>query len=109
MSVFTCMEGQLACASIDNPPVNATSQAVRAGLMAAIESVENPAVRAVILRCAGHTFVAGANVNEFNRPPEATHLPDVIRAIEQSSRPWVAACEQALDMIAGGRPVSAMA
>lgn len=77
---------------IDNPPVNATSQAVRAGMLAAIQEVErNPQIEAVVIACAGRTFVAGADIREFGQPPREPHLPDVINAIEACSKPVVAA------------------
>ena len=82
----------VALIEIDNPPVNATSQAVRAGLLAAIHEVDrNPQIEAVVIACAGRTFVAGADIREFGQPPREPHLPDVIDAIEACSKPVVAA------------------
>ena len=82
----------VAVIEIDNPPVNATSQAVRAGLLAAIHDVDrNPQIEAAVIACAGRTFVAGADIREFGQPPREPHLPDVINAIESCSKPVVAA------------------
>lgn len=82
----------IALIEIDSPPVNATSQAVRAGLLAAIEDVDRDArIEAVVLACAGRTFVAGADIREFGQPPREPHLPDVIDAIENCSKAIVAA------------------
>ena len=82
----------VALIEIDNPPVNATSQAVRAGLLVAIHEVDrNPQIEAVVIACAGRTFVAGADIREFGQPPREPHLPDVIDAIEACSKPVVAA------------------
>jgi len=82
----------VAVIEIDNPPVNATSQAVRAGLLAAIHEAERDAgVEAVVIACAGRTFVAGADIREFGQPPREPHLPDVINAIETCSKPVVGA------------------
>lgn len=82
----------VALIEIDNPPVNATSQAVRAGLLTAIGEVErNPQIEAVVIACAGRTFVAGADIREFGQAPREPHLPDVIDAIEACSKPVVAA------------------
>ena len=76
----------VALIEIDNPPVNATSQAVRAGLLVAIQEVDrNPQIEAVVIACAGRTFVAGADIREFGQPPREPHLPDVIDAIEACS------------------------
>ncbi len=85
-------QGEIAVVTIDNPPVNALSAAVRAGILRAVAATEaDPGARAVVLICAGRTFIAGADITEFGRPPVEPHLPDVILAIEATTRPWVAA------------------
>ncbi len=77
---------------MDNPPVNALSQTVRAGLAGAVEQANaEPEIKAVILICSGRTFIAGADIREFNRPPEPPHLPDVVAAIEASTKLFIAA------------------
>lgn len=82
----------VALIEIDHPPVNATSQSVRAGLLTAMHEIaRNPQVEAVVIACAGRTFVAGADIREFGQPPREPHLPDVIDAIEACSKPVVAA------------------
>lgn len=92
MAVSLSIQGDIAIVTIDNPPVNATGQVVRQGLMDALDQTEsNDAVRAVVLTCAGRTFIAGADVREFGKPPVEPHLPDVLRAIEQAGKSWVAA------------------
>lgn len=92
MTVSVTRDGDLAIVTIDNPPVNATSQSVRQGLSDAVtQTSSDPAVRAVVLRCAGKTFVAGGDVTEFDKPPVPPHLPDVIAAIEAADKPWIAA------------------
>lgn len=83
------MDGDVAWVEIDSPPVNATSTAVRAGLMSAIEQVQG--ARVAVLICAGKTWVAGGDMSEFDRPAEEPHLPDVVQALEDSSTPFVAA------------------
>jgi 3-hydroxyacyl-CoA dehydrogenase len=84
--------GDLALVIVDNPPVNATSQAVRAGLLAAAERLDaDPAVRGVVLSCRGRTFIAGGDVTEFDRPPQEPHLPDLVARIEAAATPWLAA------------------
>jgi len=88
---YECRDG-LAIVTIDNPPVNALSHVVRAGLIDAVHAVEeDAAVRAVVLRCAGRTFVAGADIRELGQPPQAPILPEVIEAIEGARVPWIAA------------------
>jgi 3-hydroxyacyl-CoA dehydrogenase len=89
-----CLEisGTLARVTIDNPPVNALGREVREGLLNACGSIdENEAVCAVILHCAGKSFVAGADIHELGKPPLEPYLPDVLAAIEGSRVPWVAA------------------
>jgi len=86
------VEGDIAVVTVDNPPVNAASAAVRAGILRAIAETEaDPRVRAVVLTCAGRTFIAGADIAEFDRPPADPTLPDLILALEGATRPWVAA------------------
>lgn len=81
----------LAQVTIDNPPVNALNQPLRAGLHdAAIQIAATPGLRAVILWCAGRTFVAGADIRELGAPLEP-YLPDVLNLIAGSSVPWIAA------------------
>lgn len=87
--VSISIDGDVAIVTIDNPPVNATSTAVRAGLLQAVTQVQG--ARVAVLRCAGKTFVAGGDMSEFDRPAELPHLPDVVEAIESSATPFVAA------------------
>jgi len=73
---------------IDNPPVNAASQAVRAGLMQAVAAAKT--ARVVLLSGAGSTFIAGGDLSEFDGPALPPDLPDVVAAIEHSPASWVA-------------------
>ncbi|EXF44520.1 enoyl-CoA hydratase [Pseudomonas sp. BAY1663] len=83
--------GEIALITVDNPPVNALGKAVRQGLLQAFRAAEaDAAVRAVVLACAGNTFIAGADIKEFGKPPQAPALPDVIDAIEACGKPSVA-------------------
>jgi 3-hydroxyacyl-CoA dehydrogenase len=82
-------DGDIAWITIDNPPVNATSTAVRTGLADAVRKIDG--ARVAILRCAGKTFVAGGDMSEFDKPPVEPHLPDVINLIERSKTPILAA------------------
>ena len=83
--------GSLAVASIDNPPVNALSAAVRAGLLEAFASLTGDSgVQGVLIICRGRTFAAGADISEFgNVPPPG--FREVFAAIEGFPRPVVAA------------------
>ena len=85
------LDGQLGIIRIDNPPVNALSHPVRAGLMAALEQASGDDSQALLILCQGRTFIAGADISEFGKPPQPPHLPDVISAIENFPRPVIAA------------------
>ncbi|MEO9461131.1 MAG: FAD-dependent oxidoreductase, partial [Marinomonas sp.] len=52
-----------------------------------------PHLDRVILSGKGRAFAAGADAREFDAPPVAPHLPDVIRRMEQSDVPWIAAVD----------------
>ncbi|MES2019788.1 MAG: 3-hydroxyacyl-CoA dehydrogenase NAD-binding domain-containing protein [Pseudomonadota bacterium] len=76
----------------NNPPVNALGAAVRQGLEAGIkEGLANPQVKAMVIRCDGRTFFAGADITEFGRPMQEPGLPTVVDMIEASDKPVVAA------------------
>ena len=76
----------------DNPPVNALGAAVRQGLEAGIkEGLADDAIRAMVIRCDGRTFFAGADITEFTKPPVEPMLPAVVDMIEASDKPVVAA------------------
>jgi 3-hydroxyacyl-CoA dehydrogenase len=84
--------GRVGLILIDNPPVNASSAAVRAGLRDALKALlADDALDAGVVACEGSTFVAGADIREFGKPAIEPHLPDVIAALEASSKPIVAA------------------
>ncbi|MFZ5964219.1 3-hydroxyacyl-CoA dehydrogenase NAD-binding domain-containing protein [Thalassococcus sp. BH17M4-6] len=85
-------DGDIAVVTLDNPPVNALSAEVRKGLWDLVAQLDADAsVRAVVLICAGRTFIAGADVREFGKPLVEPHLPDVVARIEAAQKPWVAA------------------
>ena len=85
-------EGQIAFIDIDNPPVNALSAAVRQGLAAAMAQLgQDNDAQIAVLSCAGRTFIAGADISEFGKPPVAPFLPNVVALIEASEKPIVAA------------------
>lgn len=93
MSVVTiAREGDIAVVTVDNPPVNALGLALRQGLWDAVATLDADAeVRAAVLICAGRTFIAGADVTEFGKPPQEPHLPDLVDQMEGAQKPWVAA------------------
>jgi 3-hydroxyacyl-CoA dehydrogenase len=76
----------------DNPPVNALGQAVRAGLAAGVEeALGDDSVKAVVIRCDGRTFFAGADITEFGKAPMGPSLPEALDKLEASDKPVVAA------------------
>lgn len=76
----------------DNPPVNALGQAVREGLANGIaEALTDEAVEAVVIRCDGRTFFAGADITEFGKPPKGPSLPEALDKLEASDKPVIAA------------------
>ncbi|GGF02383.1 3-hydroxyacyl-CoA dehydrogenase [Aliidongia dinghuensis] len=84
--------GDIAVVIIDNPPVNALGHKVRAGLATELAALEADAtVAAVVLACAGRTFVAGADITEFGKPLEPPGLHEVIAQIGRMTKPVVAA------------------
>lgn len=87
------VDGMLAVLVIDNPPVNAVSRAVVSGLEAALASIEaDGRLRAVVIRCAGSTFVAGGDIREFDQPGfSAEPFNAVLARVEALPIPVVAA------------------
>nr|HMN84271.1 enoyl-CoA hydratase-related protein [Burkholderiaceae bacterium] len=64
------LDGDVAVVSIDSPPVNALSAAVRQGILDGITQADaDPAVKAIVFICEGRTFLAGADITEFGKPP----------------------------------------
>jgi 3-hydroxyacyl-CoA dehydrogenase len=90
--ISTTRHGDVLIVTSNNPPVNALGAAVRQGLVAAIEEAEgDDAIKAVVIRCEGQTFFAGADITEFGKPPVMPWLPSVVDTIENCSKPVVAA------------------
>jgi 3-hydroxyacyl-CoA dehydrogenase len=86
------VEGEIAVLTVNSPPVNALSQQVRDGVMKGMQqAIGNAAVKAIVLICDGRTFIAGADITEFGKPPQAPSLHDMCDAIENSPKPVVAA------------------
>jgi 3-hydroxyacyl-CoA dehydrogenase len=86
------VEGEVAVLSLNSPPVNALSAAVRDGLALGMkQATANPAIKTVVLICEGKTFIAGADISEFGKPPKGTSLFDVLNAIEGARVPVIAA------------------
>ncbi|AZQ68257.1 3-hydroxyacyl-CoA dehydrogenase [Silicimonas algicola] len=76
---------------IDNPPVNASSHAVRQGLTEALAMAQaDDDIDVIVVFGAGRTFIAGADIREFGKPPLHPLLPEVNNGIEASEKPVIA-------------------
>ena len=86
------IEETIAVLTIDSPPVNALSHAVRHAIVEGIEQANaDPNVQAIVLACAGKTFIAGADITEFGKPLASPNLLEVEDRIERSRKPVIAA------------------
>lgn len=77
--------------TVNNPPVNALAQVVREGILKAVTAAQQDDSEAIVIACDGRTFIAGADITEFGKPPVAPGLGEVLIAIENSSKPVIAA------------------
>src|SRR5579884_3845305 len=90
-------DGDIGVITVDNPPVNALSKSLVQALDDAVSRLENdPGVRAVVLIGAGRTFIAGADIREFQKAIEAGGSGDpglnpALNRIENCTKPVVAA------------------
>jgi 3-hydroxyacyl-CoA dehydrogenase len=90
--ISTSRHGDILIVTSNNPPVNALGHAVREGLVKAIEEADgDDSVKAVVIRCEGQTFFAGADITEFGKPMQMPMLPMVVDIIENCTKPVVAA------------------
>jgi 3-hydroxyacyl-CoA dehydrogenase len=90
MAVSIERAGRVALVTVDNPPVNALSQEVRAGLLEAFRTLAAEPAEAVAILATGRTFIAGADIREFSGPRLDPPLPEVLSAIEALPVPVVA-------------------
>ena len=74
--------GNAGLVAIDSPPVNAAGVAVRSGLFDAVTQLEaNDAVSVIAIYAKGRTFIAGADIREFGKPPqEPVLVPSVVNS-----------------------------
>jgi 3-hydroxyacyl-CoA dehydrogenase len=85
-------QGEIAVLSVNSPPVNALSHQVRDGIVKGMQqAIADSAVKAIVLICEGKTFIAGADITEFGKPPQAPSLYDVEASIEDAPKPVIAA------------------
>ncbi len=87
-------QGPVAIVRLDNPPVNGLGYAVRAGILAGLDKASaDPSITAIVIAGSGKQFSAGADINELGTPKAMQEpiLPTVIREIERSEKPVIAA------------------
>jgi len=90
--VIYSREGNIGVITVNYPPVNALSHAVRTGLIAALEQgQEDSEAKVLLLVCEGRTFIAGADIREFGKPMQSPGLPELVETYEDSDKPLVAA------------------
>ncbi|MDA0688551.1 MAG: 3-hydroxyacyl-CoA dehydrogenase NAD-binding domain-containing protein [Proteobacteria bacterium] len=85
------LQGNVGVITVNSPPVNALSQAVRKGILDGVKAAQADDSEAIVIRCDGRTFIAGADITEFGKPPLDPWLPEVLTAIENSRKPVIAA------------------
>ncbi|MDP2373954.1 3-hydroxyacyl-CoA dehydrogenase NAD-binding domain-containing protein, partial [Reyranella sp.] len=84
--------GRIGILTVNNPPVNALAAAVRNGIKEGVETFgKDPNIDAIVLIGGGRTFIAGADIREFGKPPSGANLNDVIATMENSPKLIVAA------------------
>lgn len=82
--------GPIALIALNNPPVNAASQALRAGIEEAVTALQGEdGIEVIALYGVGRTFIAGADIREFGQPPKEPRLPDLCDTIEMSAKPII--------------------
>jgi 3-hydroxyacyl-CoA dehydrogenase len=91
-SVDLDRRGRVAVLTVNNPPVNALSHHVRKGLHDGLrQAIADAGSQAIVIVCGGRTFIAGADITEFGKPPTPPSLHDVLDVIESSPKPVIAA------------------
>ncbi len=85
-------EGDVAVITLNNPPVNALNMAMRDGLVAALDQANKDAgAKAILLICAGRTFIAGADISEFDKIQKGAGFKEAQDAFDGVNKPLVAA------------------
>jgi 3-hydroxyacyl-CoA dehydrogenase len=85
-------DGEVSVITLNSPPVNALSQAVREGLDKALKTAfADTRTKVVVIVCDGRTFVAGADIREFGKPRKPPGLKDFQGLLDNAPKPVVAA------------------
>jgi len=94
MSATYEVRGDVAVISLNNPPVNGLGYETRRGIAEGLErAASESGVKAIVITGAGKAFSGGADIREFGSPKAVAEpsLPNLILAIEGSTKPVVAA------------------
>ncbi len=90
--VDVAMRDGVAVLTLNSPPVNALSAALRGAIVEGVQQADrDPAVRAIVLIGAGRGFSGGADITEFTKPPQPPSLQDLLDMLDGASKPVVAA------------------
>jgi len=85
-------DGEVAVITLNSPPVNALSEVMREGLIAAVKQADADAgIKAILVICAGRTFIAGADITEFDRVMKGAGFRDLQNALDAAKKPIVIA------------------
>ncbi len=85
-------QGNIGFVVVDSPPVNALSAGVRQGIYdGVLAHLADSDVEAIVLICEGRTFIAGADITEFGKPPSGPNFRTVQETMEDADKPVVAA------------------
>ncbi len=90
-AVSYTLEGNLGVIRVNNPPVNALSHGVRSGMADALSIAAEDTSEAVVILCEGRTFIAGADITEFGKPPKPPFLPDLLAQLDNHPKLTIAA------------------
>ena len=86
------VQGGIAVITVNNPPVNTITAAVRDALNTALDELAGlSGIKAVVLACEGSTFFSGADIGEFEGPPQEEAYRKLFARFEQQQVPVVAA------------------
>jgi 3-hydroxyacyl-CoA dehydrogenase len=94
MTTLYEVHGPVAVITLSNPPVNGLGHATRLSLTDNLQKANaDAAIKAIVITGAGKAFSGGADIKEFGTPKALTepNLLSVIRAVENSAKPVVAA------------------
>jgi 3-hydroxyacyl-CoA dehydrogenase len=94
MSADYQKDGSIAVITLNNPPVNGLGLATRRAIVEGVNQANADAsIEAIVITGAGKAFSGGADITEFGteRATQEPHLLSVIKVLEQSAKPVVAA------------------